>query len=88
MKNNLTARDALHIAGQYGFSIRASNWERQMIRDGIILAREAHEGPRYDGAKRKTALQYFDEYIARMADEIREDSKAYGVPVRRLGLIG
>lgn len=84
----LTARDALNIAAQYGFSIHGSRWERKMIRDGIIEAREACSRPRWDGTRRKTAVHYFDEYIARMAAIVREDSKTYGVPVRLMGLIG
>lgn len=69
--STLSARDALNIAAQHGFSVRASNWERKMIRDGIIEARQAFA---------RNAVQYFDEKMERVAVEIREDSKTYEVP--------
>ena len=53
----LTAREALQIAAQYGFSIRDGKWERSLIRDSIIQAREAH-------CPRKSAWQYFHDYMA------------------------
>ncbi len=63
-RHSLSARNALNIAAQYGFSIRQSNWHRAMIRDGIIQAREAEARPRLDG-RRMSAVQHFDSYMSR-----------------------
>lgn len=71
----LSARIALQIAAQYGFSIRDGNWEKSLIRDSIIQAREAATHQRADG-RRKTAEQYFDGYMADTASEIRAESLA------------
>lgn len=66
----LSARDALNIAAQYGFHIHASTWQKKMIRDGIVQAR--HKEARPDpNTRRKTAVRYFDEYMAKAALERR-----------------
>ena len=70
MKNDLSARDALNIAAQHGFSIRGSPWERKMIRECILRARNAHMRPRLQD-QRKSAVRYFDEYMAQTAADIR-----------------
>ena len=71
---NFTAREALQIAASYGFSIRAGKWERSLIRDSIIQAREA-EGPR-PGGNFRSARSYFDGYMADTASEIHCDGMA------------
>jgi len=67
MKNTLSARDALNIAAQYGFSIRRSPWERKMIRDAILDARASCEQPNLVNGWPKSAIQHFDERMARAA---------------------
>jgi hypothetical protein len=70
METPFSARDALNIAAQYGFSIRSSQWERKLIRDCIIRARSAHMRERIQD-KRMSALRYFDEYMAQTAADIK-----------------
>lgn len=72
-QSTLTARNALEIAAHYGFSIRDGQWEKSLIRDSIIQAREAEMHPRTDG-KRKSAEQYFDGYMAGTRAEIYGES--------------
>lgn len=67
MKTHLSARDALNIAAQYGFSIRRSPWERKLIRDAILDARACCERPNLVNGWRKSAIQHFDERMARAA---------------------
>jgi hypothetical protein len=66
---SLSARTALQIAAQHGFSIQDGNWEKSLIRDSIIQAREAEMHVRPDGT-RKSAEQYFEGYMACTASEI------------------
>lgn len=60
---SLSVRKALQIAAGYGFSINDGNWERSLIRDSIIQAREAH-------GQRKSARDYFEGYMACTASAI------------------
>jgi hypothetical protein len=62
----LTAKTALQIAAQYGFSILDGKWEKSFIRDSILQAREA-DGPR------KSAEDYFTGYMAGTASDIRAE---------------
>ena len=71
METQLSARDALNIAAQYGFSyLRGTQWERKLIYDCIIRARSAHMRERIQD-KRMSALRYFDEYMAQTAADIK-----------------
>jgi hypothetical protein len=71
---SLTAREALQIAAYYGFSV-GDAWEKSLIRDSIIQAREAEGYRRPDGSF-KSARSYFDGYMADTAAEHRADSLA------------
>ena len=70
----LSARQALQIAANYGFSIRDGNWEKSLIRDSIIQARQAAASIRHDGMPYKAADQYFDGYMNATAAEIRGEA--------------
>lgn len=68
----LSAKLALQIAAHHGFSIRDGNWEKSLIRDSIIQAREAEAQRRPDG-RCKSAVEYFDGYMAGTASDIRAE---------------
>jgi hypothetical protein len=71
MKTQLSARDAINIAAQYGFSyLRGTDWERDMIRACIIRARNADTRYRLQD-QRKSAIRYFDECMSQTASDIR-----------------
>ncbi len=67
-RHTLSVRDALNIAAQHGLSIRQSQKQRGLIRDCIIMAREASRRP---DIPRKTAIVIFDGYMSRVAAEVR-----------------
>jgi hypothetical protein len=72
METPFSARDAIMIAAQYGFSyLHGTDWERKLIYDCIIRARSAHMRERIQD-KRMSAVRYFDEYMAQTAADIRE----------------
>jgi hypothetical protein len=70
MRHTLSVRDALNIAAQHGLSIRHSQKQRALIRDCIIMAREASRRQMVN-APRKTAIVIFDGYMSRVAAEVR-----------------
>jgi hypothetical protein len=62
---SLSARHALQIAADFGFSIQDGQWEKSLIRDSIIQAREAAVS-----CPRQAAWEYFRGYMACTASEI------------------
>jgi hypothetical protein len=71
-QTSLTARAALQIAANHGFSVRDGAWEKSLIRDSILQARNAELSDRPDG-RRKSAIEYFDGYMAGTASDIRAE---------------
>jgi hypothetical protein len=62
----LTAKTALQIAADYGFSIRDGKWEKSLIRDSIIQARG------YE-AQGENPVALFDGYMKQTAQDIRAE---------------
>ncbi len=66
----LTARIAIHIARNYGFDIKSGKWEKGLVLDSIVQAREA-------GARgRKSAEAYFDCYMSQYAHDFMVEGLA------------
>ncbi len=69
----LTARAAISIARNYGFDIKSGKWEKALVLDGILQAREAGEA---GACGRRTAEAYFDCYMSQYAHEFMVEGLA------------
>jgi len=66
----LTARNAITIARNYGFDVKAGKWEKGLVLDSIIQAREAAS------RDRKSEEAYFDCYMSQYAHDFMVEGLA------------
>ena len=71
----LTARTAISIARNYGFDVKAGKWEKGLVLDSIIQARDVGARTRTDG-RSKTAEAYFDCYMSQYAHDFMVEGLA------------